>query len=49
MKRSTSGKVLFDSAYDSLNVALDDGLTNVTKDSDKADKSGSVYRLNLDM
>ncbi len=49
VKKSTAGKILFQSSYDSLQLAKDAGLTNITKDSDKADKSASIYRLNLDM
>ena len=49
VKKSTAGKVLFESGYDSLQLAKDDGLTNISKDSDKADKSASIYRLLLDM
>lgn len=49
VKKSTAGKVLFESGFDSLQLAKDDGLTNISKDSDKADKSGSIYRLHLDM
>jgi len=49
VKKATAGKVLFQSGYDSLQLAKDDGITNVSKDSDKADKSVSIYRLMLDM
>lgn len=49
VKKATAGKVLFQSGYDSLQLAKDDGITNISKDSDKADKSVSIYRLMLDM
>jgi 2',3'-cyclic-nucleotide 2'-phosphodiesterase/3'-nucleotidase len=49
VKKATVGKVLFQSGYDSLQLAKDDGITNISKDSDKADKSASIYRLMLDM
>ena len=49
VKKTTAGKVLFESGYDSLQLAKDDGLSNISKDSDKADKSVSIYRLHLDM
>ena len=44
---AVAGKVTFESAYDAEAVARDEGITNVFKDSDKADKSVSFYRLQL--
>jgi len=48
VKHTVAGNVLFQSAYDSLQLAIDDGVTNIVKYSDKSDKSASIYKLLLD-
>jgi len=48
VKQTVTGNVLFQSAYDSLQLAIDDGVTNIVKHSDKSDKSASIYKLLLD-
>ncbi|WP_200917110.1 bifunctional 2',3'-cyclic-nucleotide 2'-phosphodiesterase/3'-nucleotidase [Jeongeupia sp. HS-3] len=48
-KVTLAGRVLFESALDAEAVARADGIANVFKIEDKADKSGSIYKLDLSL
>ncbi len=47
VKTPTAGKVLFESGPNALQIAIDDGITNVTLDSTKPDGSASIYQIHL--
>ncbi|WP_229797372.1 bifunctional 2',3'-cyclic-nucleotide 2'-phosphodiesterase/3'-nucleotidase [Jeongeupia chitinilytica] len=48
-RATLAGRVLFESAYDAEAVARADGIANVFKVEDKADRSGSIYKLDLSL